>query len=155
MSADRLVVFIPSPRRGKTGKPLPFWGMNDIMAADKSSGKRPDRQKLEAEKYVSKIVAEAMAAQGWSLAEHVEESLVFVEPHGIRDEDNVYGGVKYINDAISKPETDRKVPRHVNGCAAIVNDNRKCIRKIHLAIAEEVDRDNPGVWLRLVRLEDE
>lgn len=151
-----LCVFIPSPRKTKGGRPAPFWGTNEIIDAARKGRFAYRSQKDKAEKHIARIVAEAMEEQGWTCPDGpVEEWLTFVEPHNGRDEGNVYGGEKYVTDAICTPDLERKVPRHKHSCGAIWDDNRKCIKRIHLAIAGEVDRDRPGVWLRLVKVEEE
>lgn len=151
MSARELCFFVPSDRHGK-----PWYGLNDIIQAARTSGKgRPDRQKHKAEKHVSSIAARAMDEQLWEAPQgRCEVVLTFVEMGRNRDPDNVFGGAKYILDAICTPvfsyrsKTGRDVWRHAEGCGAIIDDSQRYV-ELRCAIASETNRRNPGVWVRI------
>lgn len=155
MSAEELCFFIPSDREGK-----PWYGLNDIIGAAKLSGpNRPDRQKLRAEKHAAEYAADAMLAQGWTAPKgRCEVILTFVEMGRNRDPDNVFGGAKYIMDALCEPmfhhrdKRGREVWRHANGCSAIHDDSQRYVH-LRCAISEEIQRRNPGVWVRIRREE--
>lgn len=151
MSARELCFFVPSDRPGK-----PWYGLNDIIAATRLSGSRhPDWQKLKAEKHAAKYAWEAKVAQGWDAPEgRCEVVLTFVEVGRSRDPDNIFGGAKYIMDALCTPlfhhrdKKGKEVWRHLNGCGAIHDDSQRYV-SLRCAIAERTDRQNPGVWVRI------
>lgn len=151
MRPRELCFFIPSDRQGK-----PWYGLNDIIQAAKSTGKgRPNRQKHKAEKHVAAIAAKAMDEQLWEAPQgRCEVTLTFVEMGRGRDADNVYGGAKYILDALCTPvlsyrtKDGREVWRHQEGCRALIDDSQRYV-DLRCAIAAETDRRNPGVWVRI------
>lgn len=157
MSARELCFFVPSDRPGR-----PWYGLNDIMQAAKLSGpRRPDRQKLKAEKHVAEKAWAAMVAQGWTEPEcRCDVILTFVEMGRNRDPDNIFGGAKYVMDALCAPlfhhrdKQGKEVWRHMNGCGAIHDDSQRYVR-LRCAIADETSRRNPGVWVRIIRETEE
>lgn len=154
-----LCFFVPSCYGSHRG---PWWGMNEIMKSQRSFGKhRRDAQKAGAERHVAAIAASAMREQGWTAPEgRCVVTLTFVEMGRNRDPDNIFGGAKYILDALCEPtlmrldkRTGRKVWKHANGCSAIRDDSQRYVT-LRCAIAKETDRRNPGVWVR-IRPEEE
>lgn len=158
MSARELVFFVPSNYENEHGRRTgPWWGMNEIMQSQRSFGKRRvDRQKLGAELQVATIAAEAMRKQGWTAPRgRTTVTLTFVEAGRNRDPDNVFGGAKYILDALCEPtfmridrKTGREVWKHRNGCSAIRDDSQRYV-DLRCAIADKTDKREPGVWVRL------
>jgi len=159
VSAPELVFFVPSCYVGASGREHngPWWGMNEIMKAARTFGKgRPDIQKNDAEAHVASVAAAAMEAQGWSAPEgRCVVVLTFVEMGRNRDPDNVFGGAKYILDALCEPtfmrrdaRTGKEIWKHKSGCGAIRDDSQRYV-SLRCAIAERTDRRNPGVWVRI------
>lgn len=156
MSARDLCFFVPSDRPGK-----PWYGLNDIIQAARTSGKgRPDRQKHKAEAHAAAIAASAMDEQLWEAPEgRCEVTLTFVEMGRNRDPDNIFGGAKYILDALCEPtyshatKSGREVWRHREGCGAIHDDSQRYV-ELRCAIADRTDRRNPGVWVRISEKEE-
>ncbi len=151
MSPKELCFFVPSNRPGK-----PWYGLNDIIQAARTSGKgRPDRQKHDAERHVARIAAAAMQEQLWEAPDgRCEVTLTFVEVGRNRDPDNIFGGAKYILDALCEPtfshltKSGREVWRHREGCGAIIDDSQRYI-ELRCAIASDTSRRSPGVWVRI------
>lgn len=151
MEPRELCFFVPSDRAGR-----PWYGLNDVIQAAKSTGKnRPNRQKHDAERHVAEVAAAAMVAQDWTApAGRCEVVLTFVEVGRSRDPDNIFGGAKYILDALCEPtfsyrtKQGREVWRHMEGCSAIRDDSQRYI-ELRCAIAERTDRRAPGVWVRI------
>ena len=153
-----LVFFVPSNYHNQHGQRKgPWWGMNEIMQSQRTFGKRRvDRQKAGAELQVATCAAEAMEAQGWTAPEgRTTVTLTFVEAGRNRDPDNVFGGAKYILDALctptfmrTDPKTGKEVWKHRSGCSAIRDDSQRYV-DLRLAIAEKTDKREPGVWVRL------
>lgn len=159
MAARELCFFVPSEFGTHHG---PWFGLNEIMKAQRTFSKgRPDRQKHQAEQHVSSIAATAMEDQGWTApGGRCSVTLTFVEMGRNRDPDNVFGGAKYILDALCEPtlmrvdkRTGTEVWRHRSGCGAIHDDSQRYV-ELHCAIAAETDRRNPGVWVRIREMED-
>ena len=150
MSDKELCFFVPSDRPG-----FPWYGINDMMQAIRVTGRRPNRQKEAAEKWVSAHAYDAMIAQGWVAPEGTcTVTLTFVEMGRNRDPDNIFGGAKYILDALCEPlfhhrdKKGREIWRHKNGCGALKDDSQKYV-ELHCAIAERTDKEAPGVWVRI------
>lgn len=149
-SARELCFFVPSDRPGK-----PWYGLNDIIAAAKIQGSRPDRQKAAAEKHVCLHARKAMDEQLWEAPEgQCDVILTFVEMGRNRDPDNIFGGAKYVLDALCEPmfhhltKSGREVWRHRFGAGALVDDDQRHVA-LHCAIAEKTDKRRPGVWVRI------
>ena len=154
MSPKELCFFVPSHYGSRRG---PWWGMNEIMQAQRTFGKkRRDARKAAAEEHVAAIAADAMLAQGWTAPEgRCEVVLTFVEAGRNRDPDNIFGGAKYILDALCEPtfmrvdaKTGHEVWKHRSGCGAIRDDSQRYVT-LRCAIADHTDKRNPGVWVRI------
>lgn len=153
MSAQELCFFIPSNREGR-----PWYGLNDIVQAARTTGRsHPDRQKHDAERHVARIAEAAMDEQLWTTPQgRCRVTLTFVEMGRNRDPDNIFGGAKYILDALCTPvfshltKSGREVWRHREGCGVIVDDSQRYV-ELACAIAEKTDRRHPGVWVRIRR----
>ena len=145
-----LCFFIPSDRPGR-----PWYGLNDIIAACKLQGRRPDAQKAKAERHVARHAQQAMDEQLWDAPDgRCEVILTFVEMGTNRDPDNIFGGAKYILDGLCEPmfhhltKGGREVWRHRYGCGAIHDDGQKYV-ELRCALADHIDREHPGVWVRI------
>lgn len=157
MAAMELCFFVPSCYGSHHG---PWWGLNEIMKSERLSGKKPDRQKRDAERHVAEVAAAAMEEHGWVAPEgRCEVVLTFVEMGRNRDPDNIFGGAKYILDALCEPtlmridkRTGKQVWKHKSGCSAIRDDSQRYVT-LRCAIAEKTDKRAPGVWVR-IREED-
>lgn len=149
MNPESLCFFVTSDRPGK-----PWYGLNDIIQAAKLSGRnRPNFQKDAAEKWVAEKAYVAMIDKDWHAPEgQCEVRLVFVEMGRNRDPDNIFGGAKYILDALCEPlfhhrdKSGREVWRHRSGCGAIHDDSQKYV-DLRCGIADRTDRERPGVWV--------
>lgn len=157
MSARNLCFFVPSDRPGK-----PWYGLNDIVQAAKVAGRnRPNYQKDKAEKWVSGHAYDAMIRERWEAPKgRSEVRLVFVEMGRNRDPDNIFGGAKYILDALCEPlfhhrdKSGREVWRHKSGCGAIHDDSQRYV-DLRCGISDKVDRERPGVWVLIREKEEE
>ena len=153
MSARELCFFVPSEYGAHKG---PWWGLNEILSSARRSRTHSDRAKQGAERHVAAIAAAAMQDQGWTAPNgKCEVVLTFVEKNRSRDPDNIYGGAKYILDALCEPtfmrvdkRTKKEVWKHKNGCAAIIDDSQRYV-ELRCAIAERCDPKAPGVWVRI------
>ena len=81
-----------------------------------------------------------------------EVTLTFVEVGRRRDPDNIFGASKFILDALCTPQQRGKKTIHKHGCGAIVDDSQEYV-ELRCAIADRVDREHPGVWIRIKRKE--
>lgn len=139
-----LEFFVPSNRKNKDGTPAPLDGLNELIDAERGgwgSGKKK-RNGRNAERHC----IEAMEAVGWVCPKvRSVVTLTFVEPHGKRDPDNIYGGAKFILDGITKRRNRRKY-----GAGAIEDDSQRWIILRFGDIA--IDKQHPGC---LVRIETE
>lgn len=160
MSTEELCFFVPSNYENPDGKRRgPWWGLNEIMQSQRTFGKRKrDARKAGAERHVAAIAAEAMLEQGWTAPDgRCLITLTFVEAGRNRDPDNIFGGAKYILDALCEPsfmrvdpKTGKEIWKHRNGCSAIRDDSQRYVT-LRCAIAERTDKRNPGVWVRIRR----
>lgn len=158
MAAGELAFFVPSDRPGMNGRRKPWYGLNDIIDNARRNRFGYRRQKDDAEAHVARFARRAMEEQGWEMPEgRCLVTLTFVEPHGQRDPDNIYGGAKYVMDAICAPErVGRKRDgspryRHANGAGCIRDDSQRYV-DLRVAICGEFDREAPGVWVRIREL---
>ena len=138
---SELCFFVPSPRRGKRGRPLAMDGQNDINRAERGNTKAAARAKHDATAYVAEYAKEAAHDQHWHTPEgrcHV--TLTFVEINHRRDPDNIYGGAKYVLDGLTA--------RAALGAGVIMDDSQKYIT-LRCALADKTDREHPGVWVRI------
>lgn len=148
-----LCVWVPSNRWDKRGNAQPLDGMNEIIRQSRGSAVAAARRKDENERHVAHYVARAMADNGWVAPEEVcIVSLTFVEVGYRRDPDNVFGAAKFILDALCTPQRRGNVTIHKHGCGAIVDDSQDYV-ELRCAIANHVDRERPGVWVRIHRKE--
>lgn len=136
-----LEFFVPSNRTNKDGTPAPLDGLNELVAAERAhygpTMKRRNGMNAEA----SAIYA--MRAEHWECPKTKSVvTLTFVEPHGKRDPDNVYGGAKFILDGITKP-----IGRKRYGAGVIEDDSQRWIELRFGPI--EVDPRNVGCRVRI------
>ena len=155
MSPDELCVWVPSNRRDKRGAAQPLDGMNEIIRQSRGHAVAAARRKEENERHVAHYVGQAMAANGWVAPEETcTVTLTFVEVGRRRDPDNIFGASKFILDALCTPQQRGRRTIHKNGCGAIVDDSQEYV-ELRCAIADHVDRERPGVWVRLHAREDQ
>lgn len=150
-----LCFFVPSNRRDRHGRPQPLDGLNEIIRQSRGNAVAAARRKDENEGHVSRHARAAMERCGWTAPECVSEvTLTFVEVGRRRDPDNIFGASKFILDALCTPQQRGRRTIHKNGCGAIVDDSQEYV-ELRCAIADHVDREMPGVWVRLHAREDQ
>lgn len=155
MASDRLEFFVPSNRVDKRGRPTHMDGINDIVGAARANAYLSAKKKREDTEWVASFARRAMRDGGWAVPScPVSVETIWYETSPSRDLDNVYGGVKYVLDALCTParwsEKRGTYTRNPFGCGAIVDDSRKFVSQ--LAFGVMVDKRNPGVLVRVEKL---
>lgn len=141
-----ITFFVPSNRRGKNGRPLGFPGLNEMVREARTNRFASAKQKDGTTEYVRAYAIKAMLCQPWEMPKcRCLVTLTFVEPHRLRDPDNVFAGAKFVLDAI----TER------GGCPRplIEDDSQRCM-DLRCALADHTDKERPGVWVRIQELEE-
>lgn len=138
-----LEFFVPSPNRKADGSPANMDGTNDMIQYAKLGPGPFTSWKAKNESNVAAFAQVAMYQQGWKAPEgRVRITLTWVEVSTARDVDNIQGGVKYVLDALCKGSA-----KHKRGVGVIKDDSQKYVRKVDHEV--EVDKANPGVWIRI------
>ena len=138
---SELYFFVPSPRWDRRGRPLAMDGLNEIIARERGNLHAAAKAKRAATAYVSYIAKRAAHEQHWHTPDgrcHV--TLTFVEINHRRDPDNVFAGAKYVLDGLTA--------RADLGAGVIMDDSQACIT-LACALADETDKEHPGVWVRI------
>lgn len=139
--SDPLVFFVPSNRTDKQGRPTHVDGMNEIIRANRTNkyvGAKQERQNVA---LVRDYCVAAMYLKGWKPLEVKARVYVrFVEVNARRDVGNIYGGLKWVLDGLTRPRGAK------DGAGAIVDDSQKWVEVVP---SVSVDRDRPGVWIRI------
>lgn len=142
-----ITFWVPSNRTDRAGKATHVDGWNEfIHAANKG---RMVGARLEAEnvRNVERYARWAMARLEFAPIEG--RALVvatFVEANQRRDVSNVYGGLKWLLDGLTRPRGSKR-----RGAGLIVDDSpRWCECEPHV----EVDPTAPGVRVTVIELED-
>lgn len=153
--ASEICFFVPSDRDGR-----PWYGLNDIIDMARKSRFGYAHQKDSAEKHVARIARMTMDEHLWVPPEgQCEVILTFVEMGRNRDPDNIFGGAKFILDALCEPtfhyvtKSGREVWRHKHGAGVIVDDDQQHV-ELRCALADRTDRKHPGVWVRIRRKDE-
>lgn len=155
MNSNALEFFVPSNRVDKRGRPAHMDGINDIVGAARANTYLSAKKKREDTEWVALYARNAMHRCGWETPDElVTVTTIWHETSTSRDLDNVYGGVKYVLDALCSPArwSDKKgaYTRNPFGCGAIVDDSRKYVGELVFGV--KVDKENPGVLVRVERM---
>lgn len=144
----RLEFFVPSNRRDRHGHPTHVDGFNEIIRANRHSRDYGCVRERENVSHVAACARRAMRAQHFGQPEcKVRVRVTFVERDERRDLSNVYGGLKWVLDGLSRPRGSKKI-----GAGAIRDDSRRWVKVIPDV---ETDREAPGVRIEIETLEDE
>lgn len=149
----QLEFFVPSNRRRANGMPAHMDGTNEIVGAGLTNRSFAGRRKSENTRWVAQFAAQAMAECGWEAPDvPVVVEMEFHETSAARDLDNIYGGAKYVLDALGTPsgwdEKSRSYTKNKFGCGAIVDDSQKHVE--NLAFGVVIDKKHPGVMVRVI-----
>lgn len=158
MNSNALEFFVPSNRTDKRGRPAHMDGINDVVGAARANTYLSAKKKRDDTEWVAMYARNAMRRCGWETpAGLVTVTTIWHETSLARDLDNIYGGVKYVLDALCTParwsEKKGAYTRNPFGCGAIVDDSRKYVGELVFGV--KVDKDNPGVLVKVeeMRLE--
>ena len=138
---SELCFFVPSPRRDKKGRPLGMDGMNEIVAQARGNRFAAAKAKKAATEHVAGFALAAAREQHWTMPEgRCYVLLTFVEPSSKRDPDNIFAGAKPILDGLTA--------RGGLGAGIIADDSQARI-DLHCSLAHRIDKEHPGVWVRI------
>lgn len=156
MAASVLEFFVPSNRVDKRGRPTHMDGINDVVGAARANTYLSAKKKREDTEWVAKYARDAMLSCGWETPDElVTVTTVWYETSLLRDLDNVYGGVKYVLDALCTParwsDKKRAYTRNPFGCGAIVDDSRRYVGE--LRFGARVSKEHPGVLVRVKKMQ--
>lgn len=136
-----LEFFVPTNRCNKDGSQAPLDGLNELVAAERAHYGPALKRKNGMNAEASAIYA--MRAEHWECPKTKSVvTLTFVEPHRVRDPDNIFGGAKFILDGIIKPRGRRKY-----GAGVLEDDSQRWIDLRFGPI--EVDPENVGCKVRI------
>lgn len=145
---DALRFFVPSNRCDARGRPTHVDGWNEYIRAVKRNryvGASMERENLL---NVCDYARAAMRATGYPPLGVPALVLVrFVEVNRRRDVPNVYGGLKWVLDGITRPRGPKLV-----GAGLIVDDSPAWCEAVP---SLQVDRESPGVWIQVSPLREE
>lgn len=138
--------FVPSNRRDAKGRPTHVDGWNEYIKAQNVN--RYVAAKMEREN-VGNVAAHAEAAMLQQRFAPLEVpalvTVTFVEVNRRRDVPNVYGGLKWVLDGLTRPRGSKYL-----GAGAIVDDSPKWCE---VEAGLEVDAKRPGVRIKIEPLE--
>lgn len=154
-----LEFFVPSNRKRANGMPNHMDGTNEIVDSGRTNRNYAGRRKRENTMHVARFATAAIEEQGWKTPtdRKVRVTLVWHEVNGVRDPDNIEGGIKYVLDALGTPSrwsSERKrYMRNTFGSGAIIDDSQKWVADIHSSY--DIDKENPGVTVRVETVDDD
>lgn len=153
-----LEFFVPSNRTNHKGAPTHMDGTNEIVGSGLTNRNFAGRRKRENTKWVAKFAMREKVRQSWVCPKcRVDVTLTWHEVNAIRDPDNIAGGVKYVMDALGTPSrwsADReRYTRNEWGAGVINDDSQRWVRDI--IHHHDIDKDNPGVTVRIETVEEE
>lgn len=137
-----LAFFVPSNRVDSSGLPTHVDGMNEIIAANRAHRQVGAAQERENVKHVEAFARVAMLQAGIkppAIPAHV--TVTFVEVNRRRDVSNVFGGLKWVLDGLSRPRGAKKT-----GAGAIYDDSSKWVEVVPRI---EYDPARPGVQIEI------
>lgn len=142
-----LEFFVPSNRLDSKGKRTHVDGWNEYIKAVNRSriiGAALERENV---KLIADYAALAMRRASWTPPEtRCLVYVTFIERDKRRDIPNVYGGLKWVLDGLSRPRGSKRV-----GAGAIVDDSQKWLTVIPMVA---IDRQNPGVHIKIVPVDN-
>lgn len=142
-----LIFFVPSNRTDKNGKPTHVDGTNDIIKANRTNRYVGAKQERENVALVRDYCVAAMYRNHWQPLEvKARVYVLFVEVNARRDVSNIYGGLKWVLDGLTRPRGGK------DGAGAIVDDSQRWVEVIP---SVGVDKEHPGVWIRIEPYEEE
>lgn len=136
--SSELSFFVPSNRYTKKGRPTHVDGLNEIIHANRTNRNVGAAQQRENVCLVADYAAAAMRNQGFKPP--VCKTLVyvtFVEVDMRRDVSNIYGGLKWVLDGLSRPRGKKYL-----GAGAIFDDSPRWVEVIPDL---RIDAKRPGV----------
>lgn len=142
-----LEFFVPSNRLDAYGARTHVDGWNEYIKAVNASRYVGAARERENVHYVAAYAALAMRQADWTPPEtHCLVYVTFVERDRRRDIPNVYGGLKWVLDGLSRPRGSKCV-----GAGAIVDDSQKWLTVVPMVA---IDRQSPGVHIKIVPVDN-
>lgn len=142
-----LEFFVPSNRLDAYGARTHVDGWNEYIKAVNKSRFVGNALERENVKLVADYATLAMRQASWIPPEtHSLVYVTFVERDRRRDIPNIYGGLKWVLDGLSRPRGSKCV-----GAGAIVDDSQKWLTVIPMVA---IDRQNPGVHIKIVPVDN-
>lgn len=142
---SELAFFVPSNRRDSRGRPTHVDGWNEYIHAvnkNRYAGAALERENVA---NVAQFARAAMRSSRYGgLEVPALVAVTFVEVDRRRDVSNVYGGLKWVLDGLTRPRGSKRL-----GAGLIVDDSP---RWCEVTTALEVDRGRPGVRVRVMPL---
>ena len=142
-----LEFFVPSNRLSPKGERTHVDGWNEYIKAVNTSRYTGATRERENVTLVADYASLAMRQAAWRPPEtHCLVYVTFVERDRRRDIPNVYGGLKWVLDGLSRPRGSKCV-----GAGAIVDDSQKWLTVVPMVA---IDRQNPGVHIKIVPVDN-
>lgn len=142
-----LEFFVPSNRLSPKGERTHVDGWNEYINAVNTSRYVGAARERENVRYVAAYAALAMRQASWTPPEtHSLVYVTFIERDRRRDIPNVYGGLKWVLDGLSRPRGSK-----YDGAGAIVDDSQKWLTVVPMVA---IDRQNPGVHIKIVPVDN-
>ena len=133
-----LSVFVPSNRYDRKGKATHVDGMNEIIEANRAHRNKGARLQAENIQHVAEFAMAAMSRQHFKpLTCKAVVYVCFVEVNRRRDVSNIYGGLKWVLDGLSRPRGKKLI-----GAGAIFDDSPQWVEVIPDVA---IDPKRPGV----------
>lgn len=143
----QLEFFVPSNRLSPKGERTHVDGWNEYIKAVNTSRYVGAARERENVHYVAAYAALAMRQADWTPPEtHSLVCVTFIERDRRRDIPNIYGGLKWVLDGLSRPRGSKSA-----GAGAIVDDSQKWLTVVPMVA---IDRQNPGVHIKIVPVDN-
>lgn len=142
-----LEFFVPSNRLDPRGNRTHVDGWNEYIKAVNTSRYVGAARERENVQLVAAYAALAMRQADWTPPEtHSLVYVTFIERDRRRDIPNVYGGLKWVLDGLSRPRGSK-----LDGAGAIVDDSQKWLTVVPMVA---IDSQNPGVHIKIVPVDN-
>ena len=142
-----LEFFVPSNRIDPRGNRTHVDGWNEYIKAVNTSRYVGAARERENVHYVAAYAALAMRQADWTPPEtHSLVYVTFIERDRRRDIPNVYGGLKWVLDGLSRPRGSKS-----DGTGANVDDSQKWLTVIPMVA---INKENPGVYIKIVPVDN-
>ena len=139
--------FIPT-NRYRNGKPTHVDGWNEYIKAVNVNRYIGNAREQENVSHVEQWARVAMVQQRFNPPKAFAQlAITFVEPNRRRDVSNVYGGLKWVLDGLSRPRGSKR-----RGAGLIVDDSPKWVE---VAPRVEIDPKRPGLKVQCSFVEGE